>query len=198
MLDLDDLPEPTPPPETPKRSAGVRTLAEEALPETRDDAEDYGDDKPLRVIEGTPAQKMGTLLDLSLDKIGELLLYESVPGSKEYVDIFKTQATLATAVVGAALRSGDRSLQRETNDKLGQILDELRAMGKEFDVPALTGHLSPPETEATVAAFPSPSEASAEALAANIPAPGGLRAAAQSEELSRTLGRAPPQARGRD
>lgn len=75
--------------------------------------------------------------------MGEILQYEPVPGSDEFVDVLKTQATLATSIVSAAIRQRDGSLAKQVDDKLNLILEELRAKELEFGV-----HLLPAEAPA--------------------------------------------------
>lgn len=77
-------------------------------------------------------------------------------GSDEFVDVMKTQATLATSIVSAAIRQRDGSLAKQVDDKLNLILEELRKKELEFGV-----HLLPPE--------PKPADALSSSETAPVP-----------------------------
>ena len=48
------------------------------------------------------------------------------------MDIYKTQATIATSIMGVAARAKDGTLARKVDDKLNLILEELRSKELEF------------------------------------------------------------------
>lgn len=65
------------------------------------------------------------------------------------MDIYKTQATIATSILGVAARAKDGTLARKIDDKLNLILEEIRAKEQEFGV-----KLAGPQTESLPAPSP--------------------------------------------
>lgn len=122
LIDSASLPVPSKPPEE----------ATTALAETR--VRDW-----TELV--NPADKFGSLVDASLDKINEIMLYQPTPGSDEYVDIIKTQATLAMGILNTASRVRDTELAKRVDDKLTGILEEVKRVSAELglDSPVLPG-----------------------------------------------------------
>lgn len=135
----------------------VESLQEAELPvpqETDSTPENDGVRDRTELV-GSAGQKFETLLDLSLEKIGDILQYQTVPGSEEEVDIIKTQATLAASVVSASIRIRDGHLQRRMDNKLNLILEELKALQPQFGVTLAgpeTGQLPAPPGQDSLSA----------------------------------------------
>lgn len=122
---------------------------------------------------------------MALDKMGDILMEEAVPGSKDHVEILKVQGTLASSIMGAAVRMGDRDLTKRLDNKLDAILDQMKEKQKAFGVTLVPydrpreGDTLSLEREASLAAPEDDTRVS----------PGGLLASAQVQELSQTLQR---------
>ncbi len=79
------------------------------------------------------------MVDLSLDSIQQILTYQPVPGSDEYVDIVKTKATLSLGILNTASRVRDTELTKRVDDRLGQLLEELKRLEQDFGMRVLPG-----------------------------------------------------------